>query len=117
MWGEVCGAGRRERAWGSGSTSGAHAGRTRLEGSGGTERTKNMRVIFVTRDVSKISGWLNTAARCRVESRACDTGARCANRKARGLGGGAAAGASGPHAENPRLGGYCGGKARGGERT
>ena len=60
MWGAVCGAGRRERAWGSGSTSGARAERTRLEGSGGrvraAERTLNMAAMFVTLDVSKLSG-------------------------------------------------------------
>ena len=51
-------AGRRERAWGSGSTSGAHAERTRLEGSGGrvraAERTSNMRFMSVTREVSQL---------------------------------------------------------------
>ena len=78
MWGEVCGAGRRERAWGSGSTSGAHAERTQLKGSGGraraAERTSNMFHMSVTRDVSKLSGWLKATALCRVESSACDAG-------------------------------------------
>ena len=36
------------------------------------ERTQNMRYMFVTLDVSKLSGWLNTDANCRVERRACD---------------------------------------------
>ena len=38
MRSEVCGAGRRERAWGSGSTSGAHAEIDRLECSVGHAR-------------------------------------------------------------------------------
>ena len=71
-------AGRRERAWGSGSTSGAHAERTRLEGSGGrvraAERTENIQRISVTLDVSKFTGWLKAHVACRVESRACDEG-------------------------------------------
>ena len=66
------------------------------------ERTLNMSVMVVTRDVSKLSGWLNADARCRVEGHAI-YGARCANRKARELGCGAAAGASGAHADDPRL--------------
>ena len=36
------------------------------------ERTSNMRCVFVTRDMSKLSGWLNALAYCRVETRACD---------------------------------------------
>ena len=38
------------------------------------ERTKNMERMVVTLDVSKLSGWLNTDAYCRVERRACDAG-------------------------------------------
>ena len=34
------------------------------------ERTVKMPCIFVTLDVSRLSGWLNTAAFCRVESEA-----------------------------------------------
>ena len=34
------------------------------------ERTLNMKPMSVTLDVSKLSGWLNAAARCRVERRA-----------------------------------------------
>ena len=33
------------------------------------ERTKNMRPMSVTRDVSRLSGWLNADASCRVEKR------------------------------------------------
>ena len=36
------------------------------------ERTENMKPMSVTLDVSKLSGWLNTDANCRVETRACD---------------------------------------------
>ena len=31
------------------------------------ERTRNMSLMVVTLDVSKLSGWLNADARCRVE--------------------------------------------------
>ena len=40
----------------------------------GEERTKNMKLISVTLEVSKLSGWLNALAYCRVEGRACDAG-------------------------------------------
>ena len=36
------------------------------------ERTANMDCMVVTLDVSKLSGWLNADADCRVERRACD---------------------------------------------
>ena len=38
------------------------------------ERTRNMDCMSVTLDVSKLSGWLNADACCRVERRACDAG-------------------------------------------
>ena len=38
------------------------------------ERTGNMPYMVVTLDVSKLSGWLNADAYCRVERRACDAG-------------------------------------------
>ena len=38
------------------------------------ERTKNMPYMSVTLDVSKLSGWLNAFANCRVERRACNVG-------------------------------------------
>ena len=38
------------------------------------ERTLNMPCMVVTLDVSKLSGWLNAFAPCRVERRACDAG-------------------------------------------
>ena len=53
-----------------------HAGeRARLKDSGArarAERTRNISYICVTLDVSKLSGWLNALAPCRVERRACD---------------------------------------------
>ena len=38
------------------------------------ERTMNICCMVVTLDVSKLSGWLNADAPCRVERRACDAG-------------------------------------------
>ena len=68
---------RGEMALGDGSASGVHReGPT--QGFGGAraraERTENMRYMSVTLDVSKLSGWLNANAFCRVERRACDAG-------------------------------------------
>ena len=34
-------------------------------GQGGKERTRNMRSMFMTLEVSKLSGWLNADALCR----------------------------------------------------
>ena len=123
MWDEVCGP-EGERAWGSGGRKrGAHADDPRLGGSGGrvraAERTENMSSMAldpVTLDVSKLSGWLKAAAFCRGRKQGVGCGARCAGRKAWGLGRGAAAGARGVHAEDPGLEG-CGGRARAAERT
>ena len=44
------------------------------------ERTWNMWFISVTLDVSKLSGWLNANAPCRVERGACGAGMRCGKR-------------------------------------
>ena len=38
------------------------------------ERTLNIQRMVVTLDVSKLSGWLNADARCRVERWACNVG-------------------------------------------
>ena len=35
------------------------------------ERTKNMSLMVVTLEVSKLSGWLKADAYCRVKGRAC----------------------------------------------
>ena len=56
------------------------ARRNRLDTGHGTPagvvRTSNMPLIVVTLDVSRLSGWLNTDAPCRVTPRHvdCDTG-------------------------------------------
>ena len=42
--------------------------------AGRRERTWNMYCMLVTLDVSKLSGWLNAYACCRVERRAYDAG-------------------------------------------
>ena len=43
-----------------------------------------MKPMVVTLEVSKLSGWLNALAYCRVEGRACDAGGRGASREAGG---------------------------------
>ena len=59
---------RREQRVGAGTDwSGWGAGHA-------VERTLNMPYINVTRDVSRLSGWLNADAFCRVERRAYDAG-------------------------------------------
>ena len=40
----------------------------------GHTRTESMRNMVVTLEASKLSGWLNTDAYCRVERRAYDAG-------------------------------------------
>ena len=62
------------RAWGSGDARSACTVRARLKAVGArarAERTENMLAMVVTLDVSKLSGWLNADADCRVERRAC----------------------------------------------
>ena len=79
----------------------ACTGRARLKAVGArarAERTSNMSLMFVTLDVSKLSGWLNASAYCRVERRACDAG-RGASREA-----GGGRGASGMQGEDPAQG-------------
>ena len=56
------------------ATQAACMGRARLKDGARAERTWNMLIILVTLDVSKLSGWLNADAPCRVERRACDAG-------------------------------------------
>ena len=65
MWEEV----RLGRRWVA-AMQPACTGRARLKAVGGrarAERTWNMDCMFVTLDVSKLSGWLNDDAPCRVE--------------------------------------------------
>ena len=55
----------------------ACTGRARLKAVGAkarTERTWNMRRMSVTLDVSKLSGWLNAVAYCRVARRGYEAG-------------------------------------------
>eukprot|EP00964_Phaeocystis_antarctica_P031102 scaffold17599_cov43-Phaeocystis_antarctica.AAC.1 len=87
-----CGARCGPGAGGRGPAA-AHERHARREGpavkAGGAkacaERTQNMRYMVVTLDVSKLSGWLNADAFCRVESRAYDAG-RGAGRGREGMG-------------------------------
>ena len=78
MRGEVWAGGGR--AW---AGVAAHERHAREEGpavkAGGgyrscAERTENIHCMAVTLDVSKLSGWLNFDAACRVERRAHDAG-------------------------------------------
>ena len=77
-----CGPGRERTG---GSARAACTGRgPGCEGWGAevcAERTKNMRYMVATLDVSKLNGWLNADASCRVERQACDAG-RGAGREA-----------------------------------
>ena len=59
----------------------------------------------MTLDVSKLSGWLNADASCRVEGRTCDAGKRYGPGGVRALGGSEAIGM---HGEGPTQG--CGGQ-------
>ena len=54
------------------------------------ERTANMAYMFVTLNVSTLSGWLNATAFCQVERRTCDAGrdVRAGRRAALGVQGG-----------------------------
>ena len=79
MWEEVRPAGG-VRALGGGDAIGMCTGRPRLKAMADrarAERTPNMFCMAVTLDVSKLSGWLNAHAPCRVETWACDV-RRCA---------------------------------------
>ena len=88
------------RALGGSDAIGMH-GEGLPQGCGGgrarAERTENMLSMFVTLDVSKLSGWLNFCAACRVEQggRAMRGEVRVEGGRVRGA---AAAHASGMHA-------------------
>eukprot|EP00964_Phaeocystis_antarctica_P039315 scaffold22484_cov60-Phaeocystis_antarctica.AAC.3 len=56
------------RGVGGGSASSAQGGD--CCGRARAERTLNMAYMFVTLDVSKLSGWLNAVVSCRVEREA-----------------------------------------------
>ena len=103
MRGEVAGreAGGREAA----AAQAACTGKARLKAFVGAraraERTANINSMVVTLEVSRLSGWLNADANCRVEGRGMRCGARCAPGGGRAWGGG---GASGMHGEGPTQG-------------
>ena len=90
---------RHDKRHARGPTQGLGAKGTRRE------RTKNMLLMVVTLEVSKLSGWLKADARCRVEGRACDAGGEVRDGRRVGLwcgGGTQAACCTGP---DSRLGG------------
>ena len=78
------------RAWGVVAAHKRRArGKARLKTWGPrarAERTENMAVMFVTLEVSKLSGWLKVVAHCRFEGKACDAGGRGTSREAGGPG-------------------------------
>ena len=58
-------AGRREAAGDCAVHAACRGEGATAEWGGGEERTANIQPMFVTRDVSKLSGWLNLTAACR----------------------------------------------------
>ena len=74
------------------------------------ERTVNMLTMFVTLEVSQLSGWLKACASCRVEreGHAMRGEVRAGRREGVGAGGGA----SGVHGEKARLKAWGAGRAR-----
>ena len=64
------------------------AGRTQLWrlSAGHARSTENMFFMFVTLDVSKLSGWLNVEAYCRVGKGSIGRGATCAAGRREGVG-------------------------------
>ena len=64
------------------------------------ERTRNMELMFMTLDVSRLSGWLNARANCRVKKRACTMrGEVHAGRESEGWWGNGGASGAGTHGE------------------
>ena len=70
--------GRREGVWGAVAVHAACTEDPAGHGGHGTRkgRTQNMPLIFVTLDVSRLSGWLNAYASCRVTPRRVEGGTR-----------------------------------------
>ena len=107
--------------WGSGGRKWRLRGPATVGGCGGwaraAERTANMSNMFVTLDVSKLTGWLKAVANCRVESRACDAGrgVRAGRRGSYGAWG--SGGRKGRARGRPATVGGCGGRARAVKRT
>ena len=74
--------GRRVRAlWGAATQAACAQGGLRLKADGEhrarAKRTSSMECMVATLDVSKLSGWLNADARCRVERAGMRCGKRC----------------------------------------
>ena len=69
------------------------------------ERTENMFSMVVTLDVFQLSGWLNAAAPCRVERKACGKRGGMRGRATGGAWGGG--GASSGRREDPQLRRLC----------
>ena len=78
------------------------------------KRTSNICFMSVTLEVSKLTGWLNADAPCRVEGGHVQYGTRCGQVGAGGRGGG---GASGMHGEKARPKAWGPGHARSARRT
>ena len=65
------------RSWGRRLRRKQRAGKAptvRAEVRARAERTENMPLVLMTLDVSKLSGWLNADAPCRVEKEAWQQG-------------------------------------------
>ena len=87
------------RAWGRRRMQRARRAPTvQAEGMARAERTENMYAMSVTLDVSRLSGWLNAGAHCRVK-KGSKRGLTC------GMGGGTACGRRRrmQRADRPRL--------------
>ena len=97
------------RAWAGSSARATCTGRVREEGPpvsrlgarACAKRTLNMLVMSVTLDVSKLSGWLNADADCRVERRAYDAERGVGRGRRKGVG--RRQRTSGMHGERARL--------------
>ena len=64
--------GKEAGGWGVvvGGASGRKASTVEAEGRARAERTQNMEFMSVTRDVSRLSGWLNADVPCRAQGKA-----------------------------------------------
>ena len=60
-----------------GGASSREAPTVEAQGRARAERTLNMSCMSVTLDVSRLSGWLNADAACRVERESIGGGATC----------------------------------------
>ena len=60
-----------------GGASSREAPTVEVEGRARVERTENIHFMSVTLDVSRLSGWLNAFAFCRVERGTIGGGATC----------------------------------------